>query len=105
MPSNKYGYIDQFITDTTTGKFIAQLKFCRGENNHVVGIDCDEGLIYDCYEQYALKLNRNYLGVCGGYDGATILKIPFCFELKPRQKKHKKKKKPKAFKTVGVKDP
>ena len=87
--TNRNGYIDQFLNDTSSGKFIAQLRFEGKENFHLVGIDCDAKLIFDCYEQYALKLTRNNMSCCAGYDGAKIAKIPFCFELQSNNKKRK----------------
>lgn len=95
--TNKNGYLSQLINDTTSGQFIAQLKFDDGENFHLVGIDCDKQLIFDCYEKYALKLTKNNFDCCSGYGGGKIAKIPFCFELKQRQRKKSA--------NIGIKDP
>ena len=89
--SNKNGYVEQFLHDTTSGKFIAQLKFTTGENHHIVGIDCDKRVIFDSMEDYAMTLTKSNLDACSGSKGSKLAKIPFCFELKPSGKQFKKK--------------
>ena len=85
---------NQLLNDMTHGKYIMKLKLEDDTQQHVIGIDCDSQLIYDCMEEYALPLTEKNLNNCGGKQYAKVDQIKDCWELTTSMKhKHKKPKK------------
>ena len=86
-------FIDQLLDKSMTGKYIVKLLLEDDTHDHVIGIDCDNKLIYDCMEDYALPLTKQSIDVCGGKRLAPVIKIPNCYEFisgfKPKAKKRK----------------
>ena len=79
-------YIDIMLDEDTKGQYLCQLKALKGESTHVVGVDCNKKCIYDCCEQYALKLTKENLDYCCG-EGAELDKIILCYQLEPAKNK------------------
>ena len=73
------------------GLYIAQLMFDNGDNTHTVGIDTNQGIIFDCMEPFGMHLNKNNLDYCSGSDMASIVSIPYMYEIEKSGKKRKSK--------------
>ena len=54
-----------------------------------VGIDCDNRLIWDCAEQYALELTESNLNFCAGKDGEVLKHMIHCYEIENQNVKRK----------------
>lgn len=80
-------YKEWLININKKGKYVVMLKMSDGEYSHVVGVDCDKNLIYDCMEKYALELNSDNFDFCGGMEDVKVKCIPICFELVDNGKK------------------
>ena len=80
-------YKEWLINTNIHGKYVVMLKMGDGEYSHVVGVDCDKNLIYDCMEKYALELNSDNFDFCGGKEDVKVKCIPICFELVDNGKK------------------
>ena len=87
-------FLYQILNEMTHGKYMVKLKLEDNTQQHVIGIDCDKQLIYDCMEEYALPLNNQNINNCGGKQYAKVYQIKDCWELIPHlTKKNKKTKK------------
>ena len=91
------GFINQMLDHTSSGKYVAQLKYSCGESKHVVGIDLDvhPPLIFDCMEEYAMYFTIENLNYCSGEATATLVDIPLCYRIQDsgKQRKHRRKTK------------
>ena len=74
-------YLDIMLDKETKGQYICQLKTSVGTSRHVVGIDCNKKVIFDCCERYALKLSLKNLHYCCGENFAKLDKIVYCYQL------------------------
>ena len=74
-------FMEYLLDKKTSGKYISQLEAHGGSKTHVVGIDCDEKVILDCHEQYALSLSKKNLDYCCGKYLLGVKKIPYCYEV------------------------
>ena len=80
-------YMNQLVKSNMKGKYIVQLQFNNGQGTHVVGIDKDINVIYDCMEDCALNLTKASLNYCSGKQGLLIESIPICYKLEDNNKK------------------
>ena len=78
-------YIDIMLDEDTKGQFLCQLRTSTGTSTHVIGVDCNRKLIFDCCEKYALKLTRDNLDYCCGEESGKLDRIIYCFQLVPAQ--------------------
>ena len=83
--------VDYILAPTTTGKYLCELMTYSGRSTHVIGIDCDEKLIYDCMENYVLVLNRRTLDHCCGSLSNGLKLISILGELKCKRQAKKRK--------------
>ena len=81
----------QLLHEMTEGKYIVKLKLEDDTQQHVIGIDCDNQLIYDCMEQYALPLMEYNLNNCGGKEYAKVHQIKDCWQVTTSMKNKSKK--------------
>ena len=82
-------YIDYLMNHASSGKYVVVLKFGDGDDNHVVGIDLDNNLIWDAADDFALHFNMNNLNYCCGKDGESIKSIPMCYYIYNNKMKRK----------------
>ena len=82
-------YKDQLLSKNSTGKYLVRLSFVGGLDTHVVGIDCDNRLIWDCAEQFALELTESNLNFCAGQDGEELKHIIHCYQIENQNVKRK----------------
>ena len=75
-------YLDQMTSMTAAGMYLCQLETNNNQNSHVIGIDCDKKVIYDCEEEYALHLNIQNLDRCCGRFQNGIKSIFYCAQLR-----------------------
>ena len=84
-------YKGQLLDTNSTGKYIVRLSIVGGLDIHVVGIDCDNRLIWDCAEEYALELTYDNLNLCAGKDGEVLQYIIHCYQIENQNVKRKSK--------------
>ena len=82
-------YLNQFLHPDSKGKYIARLLFSDNNDQHYVSIDCDNRLIWDTLEEYAMDLTLENLNYCSGKDGIHILKIMAAYKFQDNRKKRK----------------
>ena len=91
MEGNQHCYMKQLMNIEREGKYVVELKYSNRPQTHVVGIDCDSGLIWDLSEFYALELTKKNLNYCAGKTGSKLTCIPHCYEILINSKKRKYK--------------
>ena len=58
--------LDYLLAKETKGMYICQLRSLAMTSKHVVGVDCDNGWIYDCMEIEKLPLSLESFNYCCG---------------------------------------
>ena len=84
-------YVKHLLDKNTKGLYICQLTTYSNEKTHIVGIDCDEKLIYDCMERYYLKLSKDTLDYCCGINNLGLREITTCRRVIQQPAKKNKK--------------
>ena len=87
--NHKSSYLNQFLDPESTGKYIAWLYFSNDNEDHYVGIDCDNHLIWDTIEEYVMDLTLENLHYCAGKPGITLEKIVVAYKFQNNKKKRK----------------
>ena len=91
MEGNQHCYMKQLMDIDREGKYVVELKYSNRPQTHVVGIDCDNGLIWDSSEFHALELTKKNLNYCAGKTGSKLTSIPHCYQIVRNNKKRKYK--------------
>jgi len=87
----KGGYYEYLFHKDRVGKYLCQLEAHGGAKTHVIGVDCDNKVIVDCHEPFALTLTEENLNHCCGPYFVGVRSIPYCLQLKPQLRKQSKK--------------
>ena len=90
------GYTTHLLKEDTKGIYVCCLQTSNTLMSHVISIDCDRSLIFDCMESNVLKLSRTNLDRCAGRDQMYIYKISLCYQIvtAPAKKKKPKQQQP-----------
>ena len=81
--------MNQFLDPNSSEKYIACLIFSKNDNQHYVSIDCDNKLIWNSIEEYAMNLTLENLNFCTGKYAVTIKMIETTYRFENNNKKEK----------------
>ena len=85
----------EYLFREAQGCHVVGLESKTGGRTHCIGIDCDEGLIYDCMDSHVFRLNETTLNKCVGEDQIGVEKTWICYKVVREKQKLDKNQQPK----------
>ena len=76
--------IDYLLKDDTKGMYVCVLDDNNGDALHTITIDCNKKVVYDCLNDYVMKLETEALEFCVGPLGGGLDSISTCYEVSPK---------------------
>ena len=77
-------FMEYLLRDDTQGMYVALLQDFNGSMLHCISINCSRKLIFDCMNDYVMKLTLKSLHYCVGIFGGGLDRIGVCYEIKPK---------------------
>ena len=83
--------IDYLLRPETEGMYVCLLDDKNGDTLHTITIDCNKNLVFDCLNDYVMKLEMGALDFCVGPEGGGLESINHCYEVRPKNDTRNKK--------------
>ena len=74
-------HIEFLLQPDSKGLYICVTQPRVAYATHVIGINCDDKVIYDCEEDFELKLTKDNIDLCCGMNSGGVEAIRICFEI------------------------
>ena len=69
------------LREDNKGMFVCLLEDHNGNFDHCVGVNCSKQLIFDCMNDYVMKLTEDGLAYCVGNEGGGLRRVKHCYEV------------------------
>ena len=87
--------IEYLLRPQTEGMYVCLLDDKNGDTLHTITVDCNNNWIFDCLNDYVMKLDKEALEFCVGPEGGGLESIKHCYEVRQKNDGVGKKPQPK----------